>query len=115
MKIISTKKNDKDVEYVTGINIYFTNEYLEGTYGSCKQVSMPSTGQLAMDVMCGSWAAAKCNAMRWFTYIGETKDNPYVPFRRVYVNTSVPLDGFTPLNPTITPCSKGIDVSILTR
>lgn len=45
--------------------------------------------------------------------MGEAKGNPYVPFQINYRNTSEPVvDGFTPLNLPVTPCSKALNVSI---
>lgn len=74
-------------------------------------MSVPSTGTLALDVMCGPWGASKCSALRWYEFMG-TKST-FVPFQINYRNQTKPLvDGFTPLNPTTTSCSKSIDVSI---
>lgn len=100
--------------FINGIEYYITNKYLQGTYDSCKQVSVPSTGQLAMDIMCGSWGAAKCTAMRWFNYMGTAvATNPFVPFNIHFMNTSEPIvNGFIPANPTVTPCNKAVNVSI---
>lgn len=40
-------------EYVKEINITISNKYMVDAYESCKQVVMPQTGQLAMDMACG--------------------------------------------------------------
>lgn len=34
---------------------------MNGTYDSCKQVSVPSTSRLALDLMCGEWGASRCS------------------------------------------------------
>jgi hypothetical protein len=44
--------------------------------------------------------------------MGEVKDSPFVPFQINYVETNKPIDKYVPLNPSITPCSKGISVSV---
>lgn len=103
--------NVNGTKYITAVDIYVSNNYIEDTYQSCKQVSVPSTGQLALDLMCGPWAAARCSAKRWFTFMG-TFDDGYVPFQRTYVNSSEPVNGFSPYEPPLTPCNKGLDVSI---
>ncbi|XP_076272104.1 Niemann-Pick type C-1a isoform X2 [Rhynchophorus ferrugineus] len=105
------KKTNKT--YVNAVNYYITQEFLEKTYNSCKQVSVPSTGQLAMDLMCGSWGALKCTANRWFKFMGEAgPSNPFVPFQINYINsTSQKVGNYTPLNPKITPCSKPLDAN----
>lgn len=102
-----------DVESINGIQVFVSNEYLEGTYRSCKQVSVPSTGQLALDLMCGDWGAYRCSPIKWFTYMGSTDGNPYVPFQIDYINTSVPVEKFQPLNPKVLSCGEAPDVSIL--
>ncbi|XP_044253675.1 NPC intracellular cholesterol transporter 1 isoform X1 [Tribolium madens] len=114
MKVVEIKNNTKGLEYITAVDLYITNEYLEGTYKSCKQVSVPSSGQLALDLMCGNWGASKCSAMRWFNFMGTAGDaNPFVPFQINYLNSTGPVDKdgvkYEPLNPKITPCNKAID------
>lgn len=47
--------------YVAAIEVYIEDEYMNGTYDSCKQVSVPSTSQLALDMMCGEWGASRCS------------------------------------------------------
>lgn len=112
VEIVKTEKNAASKEYITEINLYMNKEYTEGTYQSCKQVSVPSTGQLALDIMCGSWAAAKCTAERWFTFMGTKEGNAFVPFQMNYKFLSEPVGDFIPYNPPITPCNKGINVSV---
>lgn len=87
---------------------------MNGTFDSCKNVQVPSTGQLALDLMCGSWGASKCSPTRWFGFMGDT-GNPYVPFQINYLpqkSTDI-VDGMQPLNPKVIPCSQSIDVSKL--
>ncbi|XP_030752069.1 NPC intracellular cholesterol transporter 1 isoform X3 [Sitophilus oryzae] len=108
---VSTQTNRS---YVDVVNYYITQDFLEKTYNSCKQVSVPSTGQLAMDLMCGNWGALRCSANRWFEYMGtaDEKNNPFVPFQINYINsTSSKVGNYTPLNLDITPCNKGLDAN----
>ncbi|KAI4456062.1 npc intracellular cholesterol transporter 1 [Holotrichia oblita] len=93
--------------YITEINYYLTPQYMNGTYDSCKQVSVPSTGQLALDIMCGTWTSTRCTAKRWFDYMGN-KDTPFVPFQINYKNTDA-TNRYIPGNPPVTPCSRGLD------
>jgi hypothetical protein len=44
--------------------------------------------------------------------MGETEGNPFVPFQITYIETNKTIDKYVPLNPSITPCSKGISVSV---
>ncbi|XP_076291604.1 Niemann-Pick type C-1a isoform X6 [Lasioglossum baleicum] len=101
--------NDKGVDYINRIDVYITNKYLEGTFKSCSKVSVPSTGQLAMDIMCGEWGASRCTPLKWFHYMGDAENNNYVPFQITYINTDTPVESFTPVDPRITPCNKALN------
>lgn len=113
LNVTEVKENKENVTYINAIEYFITNEFLEGTFQSCKQVSVPSTGQLALDIMCGSWGAAKCTAMRWFEYMGTASDsNAFVPFTIKFRNSTAKIvDGFTPLNPNVIPCNQAANVS----
>lgn len=102
-----------DHPYVTGVDIHITEKYLNGTYNSCSQVIVPSTGQLALDLMCGDWGASRCSAKKWFTYMGDASTNSYVPFQITYLASpdTKPVDGYIPLDPRVVPCSEAVDVS----
>jgi len=44
--------------------------------------------------------------------MGEAEDNPFVPFQITYIETNEKIGKYDPLNPSVTPCSKGINVSV---
>lgn len=102
-----------DTTYINGIQAYFTPTYFNGTYKSCSRVSMPSSGQLALDLMCGEYGSSRCSPERWFRNLGDSS-NPFVPFQIDYVASDKPIDGFTPRDPEITPCNKPANVSNFT-
>ncbi|KOC62540.1 Niemann-Pick C1 protein [Habropoda laboriosa] len=102
-------QKENGTSYINGINIYITNEYLEGTFNSCNKVSVPSTGQLAMDIMCGIWGASRCTALKWFHYMGDAANNLYVPFQITYINTDEPVGSFIPVDTNVTPCNKALN------
>uniref|UniRef100_A0A336LKH8 CSON011471 protein n=1 Tax=Culicoides sonorensis TaxID=179676 RepID=A0A336LKH8_CULSO len=105
MNVKSIEMNKKtNQEYVTEVNLNISEDYINQTYESCKQVSTPSTGQLALDLMCGEWASLNCNAKRWFEYMGDMKTNQYVPFQINYVLHSDNSSNNYYLNPPIVPC-----------
>ncbi|XP_029162853.1 NPC intracellular cholesterol transporter 1 isoform X4 [Nylanderia fulva] len=105
-----TEINEKNgTKYINKIDVYITNKYLEGTFNSCNKVSVPSTGQLALDIMCGEWGASRCTPLKWFFYMGDAENNAYVPFQITYKNTDEPVGPFTPLDPLITPCNKALN------
>ncbi|XP_071451302.1 NPC intracellular cholesterol transporter 1 isoform X2 [Hetaerina americana] len=109
INVTGVENNEKGEEYITAIDIYISDTYISGTFNSCIQVSVPSTGQLALDIMCGDWGASRCSPHKWFHYMGDADGNPYVPFQMTYMDTNDKKDGFTPLNPAVTPCSQPID------
>lgn len=96
--------------------MYITEEYLNGTYNSCKNVLLPSSGQHAIELMCGSFGAAKCNALRWFQHMGDDKidGEPRIPFQINYLpqKNEITVNKIKPINPKVIPCSQSVDVSI---
>lgn len=98
--------------YVDEVDLYITEKYLNESYNSCKNVQFPSTGQLALDVMCGGWGASKCSAKRWFDFFGDVNED-HVPLQMNYKaqKTTAKVGRFTPLNPRIVPCDESVDVS----
>lgn len=75
------------------------------------QVIVPSTGNLALDIMCGEWGASRCSPKKWFDYMGDAVDNSaYVPFQITYITEPIP--GYTQHDPPTVPCNKAANVSI---
>lgn len=111
LNVVDVQTNDKGVKYINGIDFYIGNDYMDGTYKSCKGVSVPSTGQKALDIMCGQWGSTRCTPFRWFEYMGDAQNNLYVPFQINYKNTTKPVDKFIPLNTSIIPCSQALSNS----
>lgn len=101
--------------YISEIKFHITKKYTIGTFGSCRNVFVPSTGQRALDLMCGNWGSKDCTDERWFKYMGDRINfTPNVPFQINYAfhNTNATVDGFTPLNARVVPCNESADVSI---
>lgn len=46
------------------IDVFISPDYMKGVFDSCKKVYVPSTGTLALDIMCGSWGATRCTPLR---------------------------------------------------
>ncbi|CAH1984193.1 unnamed protein product [Acanthoscelides obtectus] len=110
LEVKKTEVNKENRTYITELDIHITNDYLWGTFNSCIQVSVPSTGTKALDLMCGQWGAVKCNPMRWFSYMGD-KTTFSVPFQMNYINETGNSTGgrFTPMDPPTIPCSQSVD------
>lgn len=62
-------------EFITGVDLFLSEDYLNGTYDSCSKVSVPSTGQLALDIMCGQWGASRCSAIKYVSHNYSFKKN----------------------------------------
>jgi Niemann-Pick C1 protein len=98
-------------EYVDEIDIYVTEDYLIGTYESCKSVIVPSTGSKAIGFMCGSAGVLGCNPNVWYSFLGNVTST-FVPFQinyKKYPNNIKKVDNFTPINPVIKRCDESID------
>lgn len=97
--------------YVNGINLHVTERYLQETFDSCINVQFPSSGQLALDLMCGDWGAARCTPKRWYEFLGDGSKE-HVPFQINYIThqSTDEVDGFRPLNPKIVRCNESVDV-----
>lgn len=104
-------------KYVDEIDVHITEKYMDGTFNSCKNVQFPSSGQLALDLMCGDWGASRCSPMRWYGFMGDATTNSFVPFQINYRphSSSAKVGGFTPMDPRVVPCSESVDVSSWTK
>ncbi|KAF5295230.1 hypothetical protein FQR65_LT10514 [Abscondita terminalis] len=109
LNVSEVRNNSKGVEYIAGIDYFIGNNYIEGTYNSCKGVSVPSTGQKALDIMCGPWGASRCNPMNWFEFMGDADNNFYVPFKIKYKNTTKPVGKFVPMDTPTIPCQQALN------
>ncbi|KAG5683688.1 hypothetical protein PVAND_012954 [Polypedilum vanderplanki] len=98
-------------EYIDEIDLFVTEDYLNGTYDSCKNVLMPSTGQKVMDMMCGGFPASKCSPMRWFQHMGDV-NVAQIPFQINYIPQKSLMTSdnkFKPMNPKIIPCNESFN------
>ncbi|CAH0564150.1 unnamed protein product, partial [Brassicogethes aeneus] len=110
MQAVKTSVNPKtNKTYIAELDVYLSNAYMQKSFESCKSVSMPSAGKLAIEFMCGEWGADKCNPTRWFGYMGSIKLNPFAPFQINYKNITEPVNGFTPINPAAKPCNEAVN------
>ncbi|KRT84518.1 hypothetical protein AMK59_2340 [Oryctes borbonicus] len=70
--------------YILEVDVLISEVYMNTTFESCKQVSLPSAGGLIMETLaCVDYGSAYCTPQRFFDYMGLT--NPYLPFRMNYI------------------------------
>ncbi|XP_015603900.1 NPC intracellular cholesterol transporter 1 homolog 1b [Cephus cinctus] len=102
---------DLEVEYINGIQFYINEEYVNATYDSCKEIVHPASGNLALDLACGTHGASRCTAKLWFEYMGDAANNEFVPFQITYVYDAEDFDGNSsePLDPPIKLCNEAYD------
>ncbi|XP_016911679.2 NPC intracellular cholesterol transporter 1 homolog 1b-like [Apis cerana] len=80
-----TTESGKRKEYVKEIEVYIEEEYMNKTYDSCKNVVMPQSGKLAMDLACGIYDASTCTPKLWYEYQGNPDQNIFVSFRMIFI------------------------------
>ncbi|XP_031634860.1 NPC intracellular cholesterol transporter 1 isoform X2 [Contarinia nasturtii] len=108
MKVIEKEKGENGFgPIVKAVDISISDKYLNGTFRSCSQVIVPSTGKRALDMMCGEWGASRCSPQKWFEFMGDAEGNPYVPFQINYITE--PINGYKPLNPMVVPCNEAVN------
>ncbi|XP_018394267.1 PREDICTED: Niemann-Pick C1 protein-like [Cyphomyrmex costatus] len=105
-----TDKGEEDgIEYVIESQVHTTEAFINGTYDSCKNVINPTSGNLAMDLGCGTLGASKCSPKLWYDYLGRL--NPFKPFVIEYIYDSADEWGDEPWNITTKNCSEVYDNS----
>lgn len=107
-KLLQTPTPD-NVTYIDEMNVYIHPDYVNGTYESCHQVVMPSSGGLALGSMCAPYSAEDCSPIRWFEFMGNEKESDFVPFQINYIITSEDNATFSPLQIETKSCSERYD------
>lgn len=76
-------------EYVNELDYAVNTSYADRLYDSCKNVSNPTTGAKALDIICGNWPDG-CNGKNWLRFLTDKSINTMVPFK---INVKNTLDG----------------------
>ncbi|XP_066258560.1 NPC intracellular cholesterol transporter 1 homolog 1b-like [Euwallacea similis] len=97
-----------NAEYVSTLYAYSKNETINAIYDSCKDVSLPSTGERVMQSACGNYGAIWCNAKRWFEYMNEPTENPFSPFKIIFEED---VNGTSPLSFDVLQCQEAYENS----
>ncbi|XP_060712447.1 NPC1-like intracellular cholesterol transporter 1 [Hemiscyllium ocellatum] len=53
---------------------YYSRRFAQGSYDSCRDVRIPSTGGYAISAMCGKYGATLCSAERWLRFQGDSSN-----------------------------------------
>ncbi|KAH8329144.1 hypothetical protein KR074_004746 [Drosophila pseudoananassae] len=114
MHMAATEKNSTSGRsYISAVDLHVSTEYINKTYKSCSQVSVPQTGQLAFDLMCGAYPASRCNPTKWFNFMGDGS-SPFVPFQINYIQhePKSKSNEFKPLSPPTIPCNQFVNSTL---
>ncbi|XP_034241218.1 NPC intracellular cholesterol transporter 1 homolog 1b-like [Thrips palmi] len=109
MEAVETKTNAAGTKYVTELNVYTTQDSMDGLFDSCKGVVMPQNGKYATDIACGAYDASTCTTERWFKYMGE--DNPFSPFPIKFVTSRGIFNDMSNKVMNIVRCNESADAS----
>ncbi|XP_026674415.1 NPC intracellular cholesterol transporter 1 homolog 1b-like isoform X2 [Ceratina calcarata] len=107
LNITKTETNN-NVTYVDGVQAYVDEGYMNRTFDSCKNVIMPSTGNLAMGISCGKHTAETCTPKLWYEYQGE---NPLIKFKMDFLTENESWNGMF-WNASVKPCNESYNGSV---
>lgn len=89
---------------------YYTQDFADRSFNSCKGVRLPSVGGYAISTMCGKYGATLCTAQRWLDFQGDSS-NGLAPLEisfKLMPDDSVVGDDIVPLNGTTWRCSEPV-------
>jgi len=101
----------KEKKAITEVTYVVSEEFGVGMFNSCRDVQNPSSGQHALNMLCGK-DASLCTPENWLKFMGDKSLNPAVPFTIKFVLTSndtyVPSANVTlhPMSSKIEPCNE---------
>ncbi|XP_049817202.1 NPC intracellular cholesterol transporter 1 homolog 1b-like [Aethina tumida] len=102
--VVKGKAADGISEYVVKVEMHLTEEYVNVTFDSCKNVSIPSTGDNNLHSTCYPYGKVNCNPERWFHYMGHSGMGP---LDMDYIIHS--MDNTTVMNYPAKPCGEIYD------
>uniref|UniRef100_A0A2H8TMY4 Niemann-Pick C1 protein n=1 Tax=Melanaphis sacchari TaxID=742174 RepID=A0A2H8TMY4_9HEMI len=102
-RFMNVTKLTKTGNSIKELDFYISDSYMQGVYDSCKSVTNPATGGLAMDLLCSG--ALHCSAHKWFRYLGK---NPYLSFVINYIPV-VKTDNRQHFVGPVIPCNQSVD------
>jgi len=100
---------NSSLQYISKLAYVVHTEFGDGMLQSCRDVQNPSSGQKALDMLCGE-SAEKCTPKDWLNFMGDKNKNPMAPFQIDYTltNQSTTIEGklLYPMDAVIDPCNK---------
>ncbi|XP_011865983.1 PREDICTED: Niemann-Pick C1 protein-like [Vollenhovia emeryi] len=103
---VTNSSEENGMEYVVESEIHITEKFINDTYESCRSIVNPTSGNLAMDLACGSHGASRCTPKLWYEFMGDHKSNPFTPFQMTYVYDAADKWGDEPWNATAKNCNE---------
>uniref|UniRef100_A0A8C5WR56 NPC1 like intracellular cholesterol transporter 1 n=1 Tax=Laticauda laticaudata TaxID=8630 RepID=A0A8C5WR56_LATLA len=99
------------VRGVLEFQCFYSQQFAEGIFQSCKGVRMPATGGYVMDAMCGKYGAAACTTQHWLDFQGDTSNGMAplaISFQLKPGDWAAEETGILPLNETVWKCSEAV-------
>ncbi|XP_050308286.1 NPC intracellular cholesterol transporter 1 homolog 1b-like [Anthonomus grandis grandis] len=106
----TTKNSTNGTVYADTVSLLIDNKTLSGIYQSCKDVSLPSTGEPVMQSACGNYGSIWCSPTRWFQYMSDPDQNPFAPFLIHYIVDNEESES-SPLNFDVLACEEAYENS----
>ncbi|XP_038222649.1 NPC intracellular cholesterol transporter 1 [Zerene cesonia] len=108
LKPVKTSQFNATHKRIDEIDYHLGATYMNNTFTSCSNVQVPSSNQVAFDLMCGGYGSQFCTPQRWFDTMGDAS-SAFVPFQINYISGDEPSDGLMPYNPPTLPCNVGVN------
>lgn len=101
-----------DKTWIKDIDVHLSREYATDTVESCRTVSVPTTGEFAINFMCGNVNALKCTADQFFNFIGNNPFSPFIINFKLHSANDSNNAEFTPPDMKTFSCWEAPDVSV---
>lgn len=90
--------------------MHLWEKYASETLESCRYVSVPSTGEFAVNFMCGNNVAPLCTTRQFYDFLGNNPQSPFLIDFKLHADNDTDSEMTPPAMPTF-PCWERPDVS----
>ncbi|XP_077162613.1 NPC1-like intracellular cholesterol transporter 1 [Paroedura picta] len=109
-RVFNTTVSGKPKDGVLQYQCYYTQDFADKSFDSCKGVRLPATGGYAIAAMCGKYGSTLCTTQRWLDFQGDSS-NGLAPLEitfKLMPDDSVIGGDIVPLNGTAWKCSESV-------
>ncbi|KAL1502244.1 hypothetical protein ABEB36_007416 [Hypothenemus hampei] len=94
--------------YASEVTVYISNDTLTNVYNSCKDVSLPASGEPVLQSACGNYGSIWCSPLRWFEFMNDPDLNLFAPFKISFI---VDNERYSSLNFDVFACHEAYENS----